>query len=94
MRLYLLLTFILGFSVPVFAFDKDTYWYGYAWGGMSAACAAFKYQNFPEKDAKLLVETYLNTGQEHVKDKNLINSLRSAQYEGHFFKNCKNLIAE
>ena len=44
-------------STPVMA--DDTYWFGYSWGGMSAACNAYQYNQMSEEDAKFFVKTFL-----------------------------------
>ena len=74
-------------STPVMA--NDTYWYGYSWGGISAACSAYKFNQISEKDAKYLVKSFLEIGEENIYDRNTYLKLKNLQFESPFKDNCK-----
>ena len=76
-------------STPVMA--NDTYWYGYSWGGISAACAAYKYNQISKEDAKYLVKSFLEIGEENIYDRNTYLKLKNLQIESPFKDNCKSL---
>ena len=76
-------------STPVMA--NDTYWYGYSWGGMSAACSAYKYDLMSKEDAKFLVKSFLEIGEEAIKDRNTYLNLMDLQTQSPFKDNCKSL---
>ena len=77
------------FITPVMA--NDTYWYGYSWGGMSAACSAYKYNQMSKEDAKLLVKTFLKIGDERINDRNTYLELKNLQTKSPFKDNCTSL---
>ena len=76
-------------SAPVMA--NDTYWYGYSWGGMSAACSAYKYNQISKEDAKYLVKSFLEVGEEFINDRNTYLKLKNLQTESPFKDKCKSL---
>ena len=76
-------------STPVMA--NDIYWYGYSWGGMSAACSAYKFNQMSKEDAKLLVKTFLGIGDENINDRGTYFELKNLQTKSPFKDNCKSL---
>ena len=61
------LTLISIFSLPltspsILASENDTYWYGYAWGGMFSACLAYEYGDMSKKDAKGYIQIFYDIG--------------------------------
>ena len=76
-------------STPVMA--DDTYWFGYSWGGMSAACTAYKFNQISKENAKYLVKSFLEIGEENIYDRNTYLKLKNLQIESPFKDNCKSL---
>ena len=76
-------------STPVMA--DDTYWFGYSWGGMSAACSAYQYNQMSKEDAKSLVKMFLNIGDEHINDRDTFLELKNLQTKSPFNDDCKSL---
>ena len=76
-------------STPVMA--NDTYWYGYSWGGMSAACSAYKFNQMSKEDAKSFVKMFLNIGEERINDRNTYLELKNLQTKSAFKDDCKSL---
>ena len=79
------------FINPVMA--NDTYWYGYSWGGMSASCSAYQYNQMSEGDAKFLVKSFLEIAEEMINDRNTYLKLKNLQTQSPFKDDCKNLIS-
>ena len=78
-------------STPVMA--DDTYWFGYSWGGMSAACSAYKFNQISKENAKYLVKSFLEIGEENINDRTAYLELKNLQTESAFKDNCKSLIS-
>ena len=76
-------------SIPVMA--NDIYWYGWSWGGMTAACSAYQYNQMSKEDAKSLVKMFLNIGDEHINDRDTYLELKNLQTKGAFEDECKSL---
>ena len=76
---------------PVMA--NDTYWYGYSWGGMTAACSAYQYNQMSKGDAKFLVKSFLEIGEEMINDRNTYSRLKSLQTQSPFIDDCQSLIS-
>ena len=76
-------------STPVMA--DDIYWYGFSWGGMSAACSAYQYNQMSKEDAKSLVKMFLNIGEEHINDRGTYLELKNLQTKSAFKDECKSL---
>ena len=76
-------------STPVMA--NDIYWYGWSWGGISAACSAYQYNQMSKEDAKSLVKMFLNIGDEHINDRNTYLELKNLQTKSAFKDECKSL---
>ena len=78
---------------PVFAnpSSEDAYWYGYSWGGMHAACLAYKFNQMSKKDAKQTVNISLKVGKKHIKDDQVFKSLKKLQAQV-FPEDCKGLM--
>ena len=72
---------------------NDSYWYGYSWGGMTASCSAYQYNQMSEEDAKFLVKTFLEVGEEMINDRNTFLRLKNLQTQSPFKDDCKNLIS-
>ena len=77
------------FTTPVMA--NDTYWYGYSWGGMSAACSAYTFNQMTKEDAKFLVKSFLEIGEEAINDRNTYLKLKNLQTQSPFKDDCKSL---
>ncbi len=78
-------------STPVMA--NDIYWYGFSWGGMSAACSAYQYNQMSKKDAKSLVKMFLTIGDKNINDRNTYLELKNLQTKSPFKDDCKSLIS-
>ena len=76
-------------STPVMA--NDIYWYGYSWGGMSAACSAYQFNQMSKKDAKFLVKMFLEIGEERINDRDTYLELKNLQTKSPFKDNCTSL---
>ena len=76
-------------STPVMA--DDIYWYGFSWGGMSAACSAYQYNQMSKEDAKSLVKMFLNIGENNINDRDTYLELKSLQTKSPFKDDCKSL---
>ena len=76
-------------STPVMA--DDIYWYGFSWGGMSAACSAYQYNQISKEYAKSLVKMFLTIGNERINDRNTYLELKNLQTKSPFKDNCKSL---
>ena len=76
-------------STPVMA--NDIYWYGFSWGGMSAACSAYQYNQMSKEDAKSLVNMFLTIGNERINDRGIYLELKNLQTESPFKDDCKSL---
>ena len=76
-------------STPVMA--NDIYWYGFSWGGMSAACSAYQYNQMSKKDAKSLVKMFLTIGDKNINDRNTYLELKNLQTKSPFKDDCKSL---
>ena len=76
-------------STPVMA--NDIYWYGFSWGGMSAACSAYQYNQMSKEDAKSLVKMFLNIGDTNINDRNTYLELKNLQTKSAFKDECKSL---
>ena len=76
-------------STPVMA--DDIYWYGFSWGGMSAACSAYQYNQMSKEDAKSLVKMFLTIGNKEINDRDTYLKLKNLQTESPFKDNCKSL---
>ena len=76
-------------STPVMA--NDIYWYGFSWGGMSAACSAYQYNQMSKEDAKSLVKMFLNIGENNINDRDTYLELKSLQTKSPFKDDCKSL---
>ena len=76
-------------STPVMA--NDIYWYGFSWGGMSAACSAYQYNQMSKEDAKSLVKMFLNIGEKHINDRGTYLELKNLQTTNAFEDECKSL---
>ena len=84
---------LVGWSLinPVMA--QDVYWYGFSWGGMSAVCAAYKYDQMSRRDAKSMVESFLEMGRENINNRDLYLKLKNLQTQSPFIDGCENLIS-
>ena len=78
-------------STPVMA--DDIYWYGFSWGGMSAACSAYQYNQMSKEDAKSLVKMFLTIGDKNINDRNTYLELKNLQTKSPFKDDCKSLIS-
>ncbi len=76
-------------STPVMA--DDIYWYGFSWGGMSAACSAYQYNQMSKEDAKSLVKMFLDIGEEKINDRASYLELKNLQTKSPFKDDCKSL---
>ena len=76
-------------STPVMA--NDIYWYGFSWGGMSAACSAYQFNQMSKEDAKSLVKMFLNIGEENINNRATYLELKNLQTQGAFKDECKSL---
>ena len=76
-------------STPIMA--SDIYWYGFSWGGMSAACSAYRFNQISKEDAKLLVKTYFGIGELHINDRETYLELKNLQTKSAFKDECKSL---
>ena len=76
-------------STPVVA--NDIYWYGFSWGGMSAACSAYQYDQMSKEDAKSLVKMFLTIGDNNINDRNTYLELKNLQTKSPFKDDCKSL---
>tara|TARA_B100000902_G_scaffold351733_1_gene361914 strand:+ start:212 stop:526 length:315 start_codon:yes stop_codon:yes gene_type:complete len=76
---------------PVMA--NDAYWYGYSWGGMFAACSAYKYNQMSKNDAKFMVKTFLGIGKDNLNDRDTYLKLKNLQTLSPFIDDCSNLIS-
>ena len=76
-------------STPVMA--NDIYWYGFSWGGMSAACSAYQYNQMSKEDAKSLVTMFLTIGEENINDRDTYLELKNLQTKSPFKDDCKSL---
>ena len=76
-------------STPVMA--NDIYWYGFSWGGMSAACSAYQYNQISKEDAKSLVMMFLTIGEKNINDRNTYLELKNLQTKSPFIDDCKSL---
>ena len=79
------------FITPVMA--NDTYWYGYSWGGMSAACNAYQYNQMSEEDAKFFVKTFVEIAEEMINDRNTYLKLKNLQTQSPFKDDCSRLTS-
>ena len=79
-------------STPVMA--NDIYWYGFSWGGMSAACSAYQYNQMSKEDAKSLVKMFLNIGKERINNRDTYLELKNLQNKGPFIDDCWSLISD
>ena len=78
-------------STPVMA--DDTYWFGYSWGGMSAACTAYKFNQISKENAKYLVKSFLEIGEENIYDRNTYLKLKNLQTQSPFKDDCSRLTS-
>ena len=78
-------------STPVMANDIDIYWYGFSWGGMSAACSAYQYNQMSKEDAKSLVKMFLTIGNTEINDRDTYLKLKNLQTKSPFKDDCKSL---
>ena len=76
-------------STPVMA--NDIYWYGWSWGGMSAACSAYQYNQISKEYAKSLVKMFLNIGEKNINNRDTYLELKNLQTKSPFKDNCKSL---
>ena len=76
-------------STPVMA--NDIYWYGFSWGGMTAACSAYQYNQMSKEDAKSLVKMFLDMGDTNINNRNTYLELKNLQTKSPFKDNCKSL---
>ena len=76
-------------STPLMA--NDIYWYGFSWGGMSAACSAYQYNQMSKEDAKSLVKMFLNIGEININDRDTYLELKNLQTKSPFKDDCKSL---
>ena len=76
-------------STPVMA--DDIYWYGFSWGGMSAACSAYQYNQMSKEDAKSLVKMFLTIGNTEINDRDTYLKLKNLQTKSPFKDDCKSL---
>ena len=76
-------------STPVMA--DDMYWYGFSWGGMSAACSAYQYNQMSKEDAKSLVKMFFNIGEENINNRATYLELKNLQTTTAFKDDCKSL---
>ena len=76
-------------STPVMA--NDIYWYGFSWGGMSAACSAYQFNQMSKEDAKSLVKMFLTIGKERINDRDTYLELKNLQTKSPFKDDCKSL---
>ena len=76
-------------STPVMA--NDIYWYGFSWGGMTAACSAYKYNQISKEDAKSLVKMFLEIGEKKINDRANYSGLKNLQTKSPFKDDCKSL---
>ena len=76
-------------STPVIA--NDIYWYGWSWGGMSAACSAYQYNQMSKEDAKSLVKMFLTIGNTEINDRETYLKLKNLQTKSPFKDDCKSL---
>ena len=75
------------------AMANDQYWFGYTWGGMSAACTAYKFDMMTQKNARFLVERFLVVGKKRINDHNIYLGLKDLQKKEPFIDDCKTLIS-
>ena len=76
-------------STPVMA--NDIYWYGFSWGGMTAACSAYQYNQMSKEDAKSLVKMFLDMGDTNINNRNTYLELKNLQTKSAFKDECKSL---
>ena len=76
-------------STPLMA--NDIYWYGFSWGGMSAACSAYQYNQMSKEDAKSLVKMFLTIGNKEINDRDTYLKLKNLQTKSPFKDDCKSL---
>ena len=76
-------------STPLMA--NDIYWYGFSWGGMSAACSAYQYNQISKEDAKSLVMMFLTIGEGNINDRDTYLELKNLQTKSAFKDECKSL---
>ena len=76
-------------STPLMA--NDIYWYGFSWGGMSAACSAYQYNQISKEDAKSLVMMFLTIGEGNINDRDTYLELKNLQTKSPFKDDCKSL---
>ena len=87
----LLLFSLIGGSLSTPVMADDIYWYGFSWGGMSAACSAYQYNQMSKEDAKSLVKMFLTIGKERINDRDTYLELKNLQTKSPFKDNCKSL---
>lgn len=96
MRKLLFLTIFISFSNASIAFEgNDMYYYGNAWGGMSASCIGFYVLGFSKEKSKKLFVSYYQ-GSKDLKNKKIYNTITQKMYvKGEpMYENCKELYPE
>ncbi len=71
-----LFAIISGIFIPLNsanAFSEAEYYYGFYWGGLNAICGAYMIDAISERNADMLLNSFVKMGNERIKDSKLKN---------------------